>query len=530
VGSGRFGVPIAGGFDVDGDGNLDFAMASMRASPQGRTDTSQVFLVFGDATTGNSMDIAVANTRILEIFGEAIQENTGSEIWMNDVTGDGLGDLIIGRQNYSSGARTGAGAVTVVVGNPMLATFAASGTALDLGAIPAGLSVITFIGAQTLDRLGMWMRTGDINGDGIVDMALGADQADVAGATNSGTVYVVLGGLHLDTTTVIDMANFGSPAIVGNVAKLNPPPNANDFHFGSSLAVGDLDGNGLSEVYISASLNRAGGTLPAAGAPAGSANGSGNNPGGSLFIFWDDNFPSTTPWPAGLEIDYASPLGAVTRIDGSSRANTFNSDRFGEELLPGADYNGDGELDLFVGDISGNPAGLSNAGLGHVLFNSSLLRNETFDIDTPPSGINVSHILGPRAGAIFGDTAAQGDFDGGGLTDLAVGSPHDSPSARSEAGSAQILWGQASWPEVIDLSSGNRPSPSTFAITDILGAAGGTASADHGDTLMYSGTSADIDGDGRLDLIINEMQGNGVGAGTEDVGNLIIVSGSIIPR
>ena len=523
-------MPIAGGFDADGDGNLDFAMASMRASPLGRADAGQVFLVFGDATTGSSIDSALANVRVLEIYGEGIQENSGSEIWMDDVTGDGFGDLIIGRQNFSSGSRTGIGAATAVVGNPMLATLAASDTALDLAAIPPGLSVITFIGAQPLDRLGMWMRTGDIDGDGVVDMVLGADQADVAGVNNSGAVYVVLGGAHLDTTVVVDMANFGSTTIAGRVAKLNPPPNANDFHFGSSLAVGDLDGNGRSEVYVSASLNRAGGTLPAAGAPAASANGSGNNPGGSVFIFWDDNFPSATPWPAGLEIDFASASGSVTRINGGPVANTFSSDRFGEELLPGADYNGDGEVDLFVGDISGNPAGLANAGIAHVLFTSSLLRNESFAIEAPPSGVAVSHILGPRAGAVFGDTAAQGDFDGDGLTDLAVGSPHDSPAGRAEAGSAQILWGQASWPAVIDLSPGDRPPSSAFAITDLLGAAGGQLSTDHGDTLMYSGTAADIDGDGRLDLIINEMQGNGVSAGTEDVGNLIIVPGSIIPR
>ena len=93
-----------------------------------------------------------------------------------------------------------------------------------------------------------------------------------------------------------------------------------------------------------------------------------------------------------------------------------------------------------------------------------------------------------------------------------------------------MLWGQAGpWPDVIDLQTGQRPAPNVFAISDVLGANGEQAPNDEGDTLMYSAAAADIDGDGRVDMVVNEMRGNGA-TGTVDVGSLIIISGASLPR
>jgi hypothetical protein len=101
VGNGSSGVPVAGGFDMDKDGDMDYAMAAMRASPQGRFSAGQVFLVFGDGQAVGVVDTAGADPRVLKIHGDQVQENAGSEIWMADVTGDGFGELLICRQNYS---------------------------------------------------------------------------------------------------------------------------------------------------------------------------------------------------------------------------------------------------------------------------------------------------------------------------------------------------------------------------------------------------------------------------------------------
>ncbi|MCZ6715932.1 MAG: hypothetical protein O6946_02585, partial [Gammaproteobacteria bacterium] len=174
--TGAFGVPVAGGFDCDNDGFLDFARSEMLASPFSRANAGQVRLIFGDGQINQSIDTAVPNTNILTIVGSAPNEVTGSEIWMDDVTGDGLCDLLIARQNFKEPAsgRIGAGALTILVGKSILRDLATNGVIVDLAAPPPNVTLFTLVGAAELDRLGMWVRTGDVTGDGIADILIGA--------------------------------------------------------------------------------------------------------------------------------------------------------------------------------------------------------------------------------------------------------------------------------------------------------------------------------------------------------------------
>jgi hypothetical protein len=138
--------------------------------------------------------------------------------------------------------------------------------------------------------------------------------------------------------------------------------------------------------------------------------------------------------------------------------------------------------------------------------------------------------VGGEPGDIATDTALQGDFDGDGFDDLAFSSPHASPLGRDEAGTIHVFHGQDGlWPESIDLAPGMLPAPELLRISEIYGANGRDGS-DKGDTLCYSAASGDVDGDGRIDLITNEMVGNGLQPGTIDVGNLIVISGELLPE
>ncbi|MCB1032421.1 MAG: FG-GAP repeat protein, partial [Acidobacteria bacterium] len=440
---GFVGTPVAGGHDMDGDGNVDFAVAHMTTTNgPDRLFAGEVQLVFGNGTIGETVDLAIAQPRVLRILGDGLFESTGSELWMGDVTGDGLGDLLIHRQSFSLPGRIGAGALTLVVGGPELEALAAGGGVLDLRHPDPTVRLFTLVGAEENARLGMWARTGDVDGDGIDDFVVAADQESLPGETFRGAAYVVRGGAHLAQNATVDLADFGSTLLAGNLAKVTPPAGADDFHFGSTNQIGDLDGNGRGEVFLAAALNRAGGIL----SPTGNFDGDavGGPPGGRLFVVWDDAFPSG-PWPEGYHIDLNSPPSSLTTISGGVQNVSF-----GEEILAGSDYDGDRRADLFVGDLAGDGSDDQSrpfAGVGYVFYRAARLKGKTFNVDQPPPGTKITKIAGPIAGAIGSDTVADGDFDGDGIDDLMIGNPHDNPEGRFHAGSMHVLFGRhGRWP------------------------------------------------------------------------------------
>ncbi len=375
------------------------------------------------------------------------------------------------------------------------------------------------------DVAGVCVSGEDLNGDGIDDIVVGADQSDAMGESNRGSVYVLRGGAHLAAGGTVDLASFGTTSLAGDLARLDPPTGSTNFHLGGTVQIADLDGNGRAEVLAAATINRAGASIEAVGQPPGSAQGSGGAPHGELFIVWDDNFPQT-PWAAGYTIDVGAAPGRQTRMVGE----TFNIS-FGEEILGGLDYDGNGQADLFVGDLVADGTAAQNrpsSGLGHIIFDAADLADLDVDMQSPPPELRIHRILGPGDGAISSDTAAHGDFDHDGFADLAFASPHASPEGRTSAGAVHVLFGrQGGWPLLIDLLPGQQPTPDQVRFTEIQGA-NGTVGSDTGDTLGYSAAAGDIDGDGTVDLIINEMVGNGQTAGAVDVGNLILINGLAI--
>ena len=350
---------------------------------------------------------------------------------------------------------------------------------------------------------------------------MGADQEDAQG-NNSGAVYVIRGGAHLNHTQNIDLADFGSTALAGHLAKVVPPADSAGLHLGATCAAADLDGNERAEVMVSAALNRSGASVDALGTPGGSAESRGGTEKGTLYIAWDDNFAGET-CASGLTIVLDAAPGALTVIEGGERNEVF-----GEEVIGGVDFDADGKADLFVGDLIGDYAAndRNGSGVGHVLYDAASLKGLSFSMDDLPDGLNTTTILGAEAGVISSDTSMVGDFDGDGIADLGTGSPKVEALGRTIAGTIHILFGKMGrWPEVIDLSNVEVIAQEDVRITTIVGA-NGTLGDDRGDMICYSGVAADMDGDGRHEVITNEMLGNGVDPLAIDVGNLVVISGT----
>lgn len=518
AGDGRFGVPVAGGYDVDGDTLQDFAFSAMRASPFGRSGAGEIYLLFGDGRVAGLRDTAVTQPDLLVFAGAAASEAAGSEIWIDDVTGDGLGDLLIARQNFSlDGARVGAGALSIVPGGPALRASAQTLLPIDLAAAPSSLGTTTLVGPLSLGRLGIWVRTGDVTGDGVSDLLVGADQVSRRGETHRGEAYLVRGGDHLLGAGTIDLAAFGATGLSGHVARIAPPPDSPEAHFGATVQIADLDGDGRGEVLVAAALNRAGAAIAPLGAPSGATHARGGTGNGTLYIVWSDRFAGA--WEPGLEVEVGAEPAAESAIAGASCHRSF-----GEEVLGGLDYDGDGEADLFVGDLAANCSVQfrPQAGAGVVLFGAASLRGLSFDLDAPPAELGITHFLGAQADDLAGDTAVHGDFDGDGRAELAFSAPQASPLQRESAGEIYVLFGaDGPWPARIDLDA--LAEIESVRSLRIFGALG-SLPEDEGDTLGYSAAAGDLDGDGTQELIVNEMTGNGTAPGTVDVGNLVAIS------
>ncbi|MCA8837725.1 MAG: hypothetical protein K8963_07735, partial [Proteobacteria bacterium] len=326
--------------------------------------------------------------------------------------------------------------------------YAATLQPLDLQSPPDTLTIVTFEGAAAFGRLGVWLRTGDVTGDtmtdadgnvtpaGIADIVVAADQMTTnLGEAHNGAVYVIRGGAHLAISQTIDLANFGATPLAGHILRIDPPEVADHHHFGATCQIADLDGNGVGEVLIATALARASGSLRAEGIlDTSTAHPSGGSPNGTLYIAWDDNFTADA-WAPGASFKITSPLTSHSTIHGGALNH-----RFGEEILGGLDYNNDGFIDLFVGDITGDLSPLQNrsqSGAGHVLYHAALLKGLELTLDALPDGLDqivVSTFIGADQSDIVADTAAHGDFDGDGIADLALSAPHGNPLGRNDAG------------------------------------------------------------------------------------------------
>ena len=271
-------------------------------------------------------------------------------------------------------------------------TFPASMSLLSLN----GDNGFNVTGINNNDLAGSSISSGDINGDGIVDLLIGA--YGVPAGVYQGAGYVVFGSRR-SLVSSISLGNLNGT----NGFKMSGVSN-NDYA-GDSISAGDINGDGIGDVLIGAY-----------GAPAGVMQ-------GAVYVV----FGSRQPFVANLS------LGSLTGVNGFT-VTGMSGDEAGDAISSG-DINGDGISDLLIGAPEA-PSG-TGQGATYVVFGSRQPFAPSFSLGslTGNNGFKITGSSGDSAGS----SISSGDINGDGIADVLVGA--QSASRGTSQGAAYVVFG-----------------------------------------------------------------------------------------
>ncbi|MEO0971674.1 MAG: integrin alpha [Pseudomonadota bacterium] len=190
----------AGAGDVNGDGLTDFVLGATLAAPDGVTQAGSAYLLLGRNDTF-AAEVNLADLRLGSDLGSVLEtgeafDGTGFAVGAGgDLNADGMDDLIVAANRDGAAAP---GSVFVLYGDD--AGFAA---VIDLSELLASNggdgargTVFQATSADAFDEV-QATGVGDINGDGIDDLLIGANQARGTdeGFDDNGEGYVIFGRL-----------------------------------------------------------------------------------------------------------------------------------------------------------------------------------------------------------------------------------------------------------------------------------------------------------------------------------------------
>ena len=392
------GAAVSSAGDINNDGLDDLIIGAPDADPFPFAGES--YVVFGsNQGFSSSLNLATLNgSNGFVLNGPSNNDRSGTAVSdAGDVNGDGIADLMIGAPEASPGGRSSAGESYVVFGGSGIG----SSGSFELASLN-GNNGFVINGIEAFgDRAGAAVSSaGDVNGDGLADLVIGAPRAAVNGQSNAGESYVVFGRTGIGSSGSLDLANLnGTTGFVINGI------DSDDSAGGAVSNVGDLNGDGFDDLVIAAA----------------SADPNGNSAAGESYVVFGGS---------GVGNSGSLNLADLNGTNGFVINGISAFDGWGNSVSGAGDVNNDGLDDLIVGS--------NNANGSYVIFGSSGLGSG--------GNLNLADISSTAGTLISTDTPSSftgravsgiGDVNGDGIDDLMTANPN----AGGQAGRSYIVFG-----------------------------------------------------------------------------------------
>ena len=467
--------------DFNGDGFDDLAIGV----PDENDGAGGVEVIYG-SSSGLKADFSGTATHADQFWTQnsadvldssETDDGFGSSLASGDFAGDGIDDLAIGvpGENDGSGAVSviyGTGAGLAALGSPSNQFWRQSTTDVNDVSEPG-------------DAFGDSLTSGDFNGDGKDDLAIGVPFEWVGSIEQAGAVNVLYGSSSGLSATSPKPDQFWTQ----DSTDVNDVSEVAD-EFGRSLTSGDFDNDGKDDLAI--------------GVP-------------------DEGLSVDKSVAGGVEVIYGSSSGLSAT---SHRADQFwtqdsaniddvaeHNDDFGWSLTSG-DFNDDGRDDLGIGFRWENVNSHSEAGAAQVIYGSSSGLSATAKLPDQfwtQDSANINDVA--ESEDQFGFSISAGDFNGDGKDDLAIGVWNEDVDIGGgedvdEAGGVEVIYGSSSGLSATSPRSDQFWTQDSADVNDV---------PELGDEFGGSVHSGDFNGDGKDDLAIGVVQ--------EDVGSIFSAGG-----
>jgi hypothetical protein len=434
------GWSVSDAGDVNRDGLNDVVLTA----PAAGSRDGRAYVIYGKAT-GTAIEVsslpALGTSNSNGFMISADQSTIGgsatpslASVSSGDINGDGYSDLVLGAWNIGTVANGGIGGGFVVYGQ-------ATNNSIDISALTMagnnrGFQIIGE-GYAGMDIAGV----ADVNGDGLDDVLLQANQGLVGSSTNKGAAWVLFGKTNFDPINVSSIE-----AGVGGFA-INVGLDTTNYGAYAVSSAGDFNGDGLGDIIVThpnASYVNNGVTSAAAGA---------------AYIVYGKTGTATVQ---------------ISSLDGSEGFRIVNpntNEYMGSAVSGAGDLNGDGFDDVVIGNYKGDATFTDNGKVYVVYGGVSNTQSTVFQVS------NGDRIGTAAADTLTGTTGAN-QLVGGLGNDTLIGD-----------GGADVLYGGAG-NDVMQVNADNLAQlalPGTSQSVMRIDGGGGI------DTLKFDGAGITLD-------------------------------------